>query len=46
LSEHRPPALAIMAHFCLLLKRCHSYWYMEHRANDLFDAIQQDWTEE
>jgi hypothetical protein len=46
LGEHRPPALAIMAHYCLLLKRCHSCWYMEHRAYDLFAAIHQNLAEE
>ncbi|KFY32701.1 hypothetical protein V495_08822 [Pseudogymnoascus sp. VKM F-4514 (FW-929)] len=42
LGEGRPPALIITAHYCLLLQRCYSCWYMEHRAYDLFKAIQQD----
>lgn len=42
LGEGRPPALIITAHYCLLLQRCYSCWYMEHRASDLFKAIQQD----
>lgn len=41
LSEQRPPALAIVAHYCLLLKRCQSIWFMEHRAYDLLNAVQQ-----
>ena len=45
LGEHRPPALGIMAHYCLLLKRCHYCQYMEHRTYDLFDAIHQNLTE-
>lgn len=48
LHEERPPALVITAHYCLLLRRCHSCWYMEHRAYDLFRAVQQslavEWT--
>ena len=41
LHEERPPALIITAHYCLLLKRCHSCWYMEHRAYDLFKHVEQ-----
>ena len=46
LHEERPPALIITAHYCLLLKRCHSCWYVEHRAYDLFRAVQQSLAEE
>ncbi|KAI9738043.1 MAG: hypothetical protein M1818_005471 [Claussenomyces sp. TS43310] len=42
LDEGRPPALIVTAHYCLLLQRCHSCWYMEHRASELFKAIQRD----
>ncbi|KIM98601.1 hypothetical protein OIDMADRAFT_181899 [Oidiodendron maius Zn] len=41
LNEDRPAALVITAHYCLLLQRCHSCWYMEHRANALLMSIQQ-----
>jgi hypothetical protein len=47
LHEERPTALCILAHYCLLLNRCHSCWYTEHRAYDLLMAITQglpeDW---
>jgi hypothetical protein len=46
LHNERPPALIITAHYCILLKRCHSCWYMEHRAYNLFRAVQQSLTEE
>lgn len=46
LNEERPPALIITAHYCLLLQRCYSCWYMEHRAYDLFRAVQLSLTEE
>lgn len=45
LHNERPPALVITAHYCILLKRCHSCWYMEHRAYDLFRAVQQSLAE-
>jgi hypothetical protein len=41
LHEERPAALCILAHYCLLLNRCHSCWYTEHRAYDLLMAITQ-----
>jgi hypothetical protein len=48
LQEERPPALIITAHYCLLLQRCRSYWFMEHRAYNLLSAVQQslavEWT--
>lgn len=46
LNEHRPPALLIMGHYCLLLKKCEECWYIEHRAYDLFQAVQQSLSEE
>lgn len=46
LNEHKPPALLIMGHYCLLLKKCEAYWDMEHRAHDLFQAVQQSLAEE
>ena len=42
LYEGRPPALIITAHYCLLLQRCHSCWYMEHRALELLMTIQEN----
>jgi hypothetical protein len=41
LSEKRPPALIIMAHYCLLLKYCDECWYMERRSYHLFESVQQ-----
>ncbi|KAH8590687.1 hypothetical protein B0O99DRAFT_691248 [Bisporella sp. PMI_857] len=38
-SEQQTTSLIIMAHYCLLLKQCESYWYMSHRAQDMFEAI-------
>ncbi|KIM95460.1 hypothetical protein OIDMADRAFT_134380 [Oidiodendron maius Zn] len=46
LDEMRPPALAIMAHYCLLLKKCQFCWYMENRAYSLFNAVQMNLDEE
>jgi hypothetical protein len=46
LNEHRAPALLIMGHYCLLLKKCEACWYMEHRAYDLFAAVRQSLAEE
>jgi hypothetical protein len=46
LNEQRPPALIIMGHYCLLLKKCDACWYMEHRAYDLFEAVRQSLAEE
>lgn len=45
LNEHRPPALLIMGHYCLLLKKCEACWYIEHRAYDLFQAVEQTLSE-
>jgi hypothetical protein len=41
LREQRPPALIILAHYCLLLKQCEDCWFMKHRAVGLFDAVQR-----
>jgi hypothetical protein len=41
LSEKRPPALILTAHYCLLLKYCEDCWYMEQRAYYLFEAVKQ-----
>jgi hypothetical protein len=46
LSEYRPPALIIMAHYCILLKDVKDCWYMEHRALNLFEAVQKGLGEE
>lgn len=46
LSQFQPLALIIMAHYCLLIKNCHSCWYMEHRAYHMFDAVKQNLSEE
>lgn len=41
LSEKRPPALILTAHYCLILKYCENCWYMEQRAYYLFEAVKQ-----
>jgi hypothetical protein len=41
LSEKRPPALILTAHYCLLLKYCEDVWYMEQRSYYLFEAVKQ-----
>jgi hypothetical protein len=46
LSQLQPVALVIMAHYCLLIKNCQSCWYMEHRADRMFDAVKQDLSDE
>ena len=46
LSQLKPLALVIMAHYCLLIKNCHSCWYTEHRAYHMFDAVKQNLSEE
>jgi len=46
LSQLQPLALVIMAHYCLLIKNCHSCWYMEHRAYHMFDAVKRNLSEE
>jgi hypothetical protein len=46
LSQCRPPALIIMAHYCILLKDVKDCWYMEHRAMNLFEAVQKGLGEE
>jgi hypothetical protein len=40
LREQRPPALIILAHYCLLLKQCEDCWFMKHRAAGLIESIQ------
>jgi Fungal specific transcription factor domain len=39
LSEKRPPALIIIAHYSLLMKYCEDCWYMEQRSYYLFEAV-------
>ena len=46
LYEERPPALIITAHYCLLLKRCCSCWFVEHRAYVLLKAVEQSLADE
>lgn len=46
LNEKRPPAMIIMAHFCLLLKGLEECWYMEHRGLALFQLVQDNLGEE
>ncbi|PMD47074.1 hypothetical protein L207DRAFT_415408 [Hyaloscypha variabilis F] len=46
LSEKRPPALILTAHYCLLLKYCEDIWYMEQRSYFLFEAVKQNLGEE
>lgn len=41
LSSQRPPAMIIMAHFCLHLRRVNDYWYLENRGHKIFQAIQR-----
>jgi len=41
LSQQQPLALIIMAHYCLLVKKCEAYWYMSMRAFDMFEAIRR-----
>ncbi|KAK0118392.1 hypothetical protein ONS95_012681 [Cadophora gregata] len=40
LSEMRPPALIIMAHYCLILRRGKDCWYMAESGLKIFQAIQ------
>lgn len=42
LSEKRPPALIIMAHYCLLLTNIEGCWYLEHRGLHLFQGIERE----
>jgi hypothetical protein len=48
LNELQPPALAIMAHYCLLLKNCQSCWYMARSAQELLrnvgENLAREWT--
>lgn len=46
LNEHKPLALLIMGHYCLLLKKCEGCWYMKHRSYDLFHAVQHSLSDE
>lgn len=46
LSEKRPPALIIVAHYSLLLKSCEDCWYMEQRSYYLFEAVKQNLPEQ
>ncbi|KAH8879161.1 hypothetical protein GQ53DRAFT_672670 [Thozetella sp. PMI_491] len=41
LREKRPPALIIMAHFCILLERADNCWYISGRAVALFTTVDQ-----
>ncbi|CZR62670.1 uncharacterized protein PAC_12567 [Phialocephala subalpina] len=41
LSEKRPPAMIIMAHYCLLLRGLEDVWYMEHRGLNLFQIVER-----
>ncbi len=47
LTEKRPPALIIMAYYCVLLKKVDSNWYTEGRGLNLLEGVQQslgqDW---
>lgn len=38
--ESRPPALVIMAHYCVLLSRIRSYWYIKDTGAKLLGDIQ------
>lgn len=42
LSEKRPPALIIMAHYCLLLANINGCWYLEHRGLHLFQSVERE----
>lgn len=46
LSETRPPALIIMAHYCLILRRAKDCWYMAESGLRIFQAIQHNLGEE
>ncbi|KUJ10496.1 uncharacterized protein LY89DRAFT_262682 [Mollisia scopiformis] len=39
LSEKRPPAMIILAHYCLLLRGLEECWYMERRGVNLFQIV-------
>lgn len=46
LSEMRPPAMIIMAHYCLILRRAKDCWYMAESGLRIFEAIQHNLGEE
>ncbi|KAG4436268.1 hypothetical protein IFR05_008250 [Cadophora sp. M221] len=46
LIEMRPPALIIMAHYCLILRRAKDCWYMAESGLRIFQAIQHNLGEE
>lgn len=46
LSEQRPPALVIMAHFTLLMVKAESFWYISERLHHILAAIRRDLPEE
>lgn len=37
--EHRPPALIIMSHFCMLLKRSEALWFMEGHPSAMLNGL-------
>ena len=39
LKESHPGAVAVTAHYCLLLRRCHSCWFLYHCAGFLLEAM-------
>jgi len=41
LSQQQPLALIIMAHYCLLVKKCEDCWYIAARGFEMFEAIRQ-----
>jgi hypothetical protein len=48
LSEMRPPALTIMAHYCLLLKMCEPCWFVTCGSPEMIETVQRmldnEWT--
>lgn len=46
MKEERPPAMIIMAHYCLLFRGLEECWYMEHRGLALFQLVQDNLGEE
>lgn len=39
LNDHRHPALIIMSHFCMLLKRCETLWFMGGRPGAMLESL-------
>ncbi|KUJ13479.1 uncharacterized protein LY89DRAFT_158747 [Mollisia scopiformis] len=46
LAEKKPPALIILAHYCLLLMKAAGVWFLEARLTGLFNCILEELGEE